>query len=80
MIFKPVPDREVLKWIVESDNYRRKESSFTDPCLESFKGQETLNKFLGKFGDAFNDLDEVNVEITLPAGDRKNSFLYYQSL
>lgn len=43
--FKPVPDKEILKGIAESDNYRRIELSFANASLESFKGQETLNKF-----------------------------------
>ena len=73
--FKPVPDKEILKEIAESDNYRRIELSFANASLELFKGQETLNKFLGNFGNTFSDLGGVNLGITLTAGDRQNPSL-----
>lgn len=64
-----------MKGIAESDNYRRIELSFANASLESFRGQKTLNKFLGNFGNTFSDLGGVNLEITLTAGDRQNPSL-----
>lgn len=80
LIFKPVPDKDVLKGIVESDNYRRIELSFANASLETFKGQGLLNKCLGNLGDIFDSLGGVNMGLTITAGNAKNPSLNKKNL
>lgn len=80
LIFKPVPDKDVLKGIVESDNYRRIELSFANASLENFKGQGMLNKCLGHLGDVFDNLGGINMGLTITAGNVKNPSLNKENL
>ena len=75
LIFKPVPDKEVLQGIIDSDNYRKIDLSFANSSIESFKGQGMLNKCLGGIGKVFENLGGYSVGITLTAGNSKNPSL-----
>lgn len=78
--FKPVPDKEILTGIVNSDNYRKIDLSFATDSIESFKGQKILNKCLGGIGQVFDNLGGYNIGITLTAGNAKNPSLNKENL
>lgn len=78
--FEPVPDKEILNGIINSDNYRKIDLSFATSSIELFKGQEILNKCLGGMGTVLDNLGGYNVGITLTAGNAKNPSLNKSNL
>ena len=78
--FEPVPDKEILNGIINSDNYRKIDLSFATSSIELFKGQEILNKCLGGMGTVLDNLGGYNVGITLTAGNAKNPSLNRSNL
>lgn len=78
--FEPVPDKEILKGLINSDNYRKIDLSFATSSIEAFKGQEILNKCLGGIGMVFDNLGGYTVGITLTAGNAKNPSLNRNNL